>query len=59
MVDIFVVVLMVAVVEMGAIAQIEPEAGAMAFALVVTATMLASRSFDPRLIWDALEPADG
>ena len=59
MVDIFVVVLMVAMVEMGAIAQIEPEAGVMAFALVVTATMLASRSFDPRLIWDALEPADG
>ena len=59
MVDIFVVVLMVAMVEMGAFAQIEPEAGAMAFALVVTATMLASRSFDPRLIWDALEPADG
>jgi paraquat-inducible protein A len=57
MVDIFVVVLMVAMVEMGAIAQIEPEAGAMAFALVVTATMLASRSFDPRLIWDIAEPA--
>ena len=59
MVDLFVVVLMVAMVEMGAFAQIEPEAGAMAFALVVTATMLASRSFDPRLIWDAAEPADG
>jgi paraquat-inducible protein A len=58
MVDIFVVVLMVAMVEMGAVAQIEPEAGAMAFALVVTATMLASRSFDPRLIWDHAEPAD-
>jgi paraquat-inducible protein A len=59
MVDLFVVVLMVAMVEMGALAQIEPAAGAMAFALVVAATMLASRSFDPRLIWDIAEPADG
>jgi paraquat-inducible protein A len=59
MVDIFVVVLMVAMVEMGAVAQIEPEAGAMAFALVVTATMLAARSFDPRLIWDLAEPEGG
>ncbi len=55
MVDIFVVTLMVAVVSMGALATIEPGPAAMAFALVVIATMLASHSFDPRLIWDRLE----
>jgi len=55
MVDIFVVILMVAMVEMGSLASVEPGPGAMAFALVVASTMMASRSFDPRLIWDALE----
>lgn len=56
MVDIFVVTLMVAVVSMGALATIEPGPAAMAFALVVIATMLASHSFDPRLIWDEINP---
>jgi paraquat-inducible protein A len=56
MVDIFVVTLMVAVVSMGALATIEPGPAAMAFALVVVATMLASHSFDPRLIWDEAVP---
>lgn len=55
MVDIFVVTLMVALVEQGQIANVAPGAGALAFGLVVVATMLASHSFDPRLIWDALE----
>ena len=30
--------------------------GALAFAAVVIITMFAAMSFDPRLIWDALEP---
>ncbi len=55
MVDIFVVTLTVAVVSMGAIATIEPGPAAMAFALVVIATMLASHSFDPRLLWDEMK----
>jgi paraquat-inducible protein A len=55
MVDIFVVTLTVAVVSMGAVANIEPGPAAMAFALVVISTMLASHCFDPRLLWDELE----
>lgn len=55
MVDIFVVTLMVAVVSMGALATIEPGPAAMAFALVVVATMIASHSFDPRILWDEAE----
>ena len=55
MLDIFVVTLMVAVVSMGALASIEPGPAAMAFALVVIATMLASHCFDPRLLWDELD----
>ena len=55
MVDIFAVTLMVCVMEMDTLARVEPGPGAMAFALVVVTTMLSSRSFDPRLIWDAME----
>ena len=55
MLDIFVVTLMVAVVSMGALATIEPGPAAMSFALVVVATLLASHSFDPRLLWDEME----
>jgi len=36
-----------------------PRPGAMAFALMVVATILAVRCFDPRLVWDALESGHG
>jgi len=51
MLDVFVVVLLVGMVRFGALASVEPEAGLLAFGGVVMATMLASASFDPRLIW--------
>ncbi len=54
MVDIFVVTLMVALVELGSVATITPGPGSVAFALMVFSTMLAVQSFDPRLVWDAL-----
>lgn len=52
MVDIFVVTLMVALVKIGALADIEAAPGAVYFALVVVITMFAAMNFDPRLIWD-------
>ncbi len=51
MLDVFVVVLLVGMVHFGAFANIEPAAGLLAFGAVVVLTMLASASFDPRLIW--------
>jgi paraquat-inducible protein A len=51
MLDVFVVVLLVGMVRFGAFASVEPEAGLLAFGGVVVLTMLASASFDPRLIW--------
>lgn len=51
MLDVFVVVLLVGMVRFGVIAQVEPEAGLLAFGGVVVATMLASACFDARLIW--------
>lgn len=53
MLDVFVVVLLVGMVRFGALANVEPSAGLLAFGAVVVLTMLASSSFDPRLIWPA------
>jgi paraquat-inducible protein A len=55
MVDIFVVALLAALVQVGALATIEPGVGAIAFTSVVILTMFAAMSFDPRLIWDHQE----
>ncbi|WP_354673313.1 paraquat-inducible protein A [Cupriavidus alkaliphilus] len=56
MLDIFVVALLASLVRAGALATIIPGGGALAFGAVVVLTMLASLSFDPRLLWDSLEP---
>ncbi len=58
MLDIFVVALLVALVQFGSLATIEPAGGAIAFGLVVVLTMLASSSFDPRLLWDEPQAAE-
>lgn len=59
MVDIFVVAILVAVVQLGSVLSIHPGAAAVSFASVVVLTMLAAMSFDPRLIWDAAARARG
>lgn len=55
MLDMFVVSLTVALVQLGVVATVEPGIGASFFAAVVVLTMFAASSFDPRLIWDAME----
>jgi paraquat-inducible protein A len=57
MVDVFMISILVALVNLGAIASILPGPGAIAFASVVILTMIAAMTFDPRLIWDAQEKA--
>lgn len=59
MVDVFVVAVLAALVQMGNLASIYPGTGASAFAGVVVFTMLAARAFDPRLIWDHQERLHG
>jgi paraquat-inducible protein A len=56
MLDVYVVVLLAGVVRFGRLASVQPEPGLLAFAAVVVLTMMAARSFDPRLIWQ--EPDD-
>ena len=56
MLDIYVITILVALVQFGSVASIEAGPGAIAFGAVVVLTMFAALSFDPRLIWDAVEP---
>lgn len=53
MIDVFVVALLGAMVQMGALASIEPRMGIVAFSGVVFFTLFSMNHFDPRLIWDA------
>ena len=55
MVDIYVVTVLVALVQLGNLATISAGLGAVFFAAVVVITIFAAMSFDPRLIWDVTE----
>ncbi len=53
MLDIYVVTILVALVQVSTLASVHAGPGAVAFGAVVVLTMFAAASFDPRLIWDA------
>ncbi|RCU51653.1 paraquat-inducible membrane protein A [Corallincola luteus] len=55
MLDVFVIAILVALVNLGALATIEAGHGATAFCLAVVITIFAAESFDSRLIWDQEE----
>ena len=55
MLDVYVVAVIVALVQLQALATIVPGPGAIAFGAVVVLTMFSAMAFDPRLIWDPLE----
>jgi paraquat-inducible protein A len=55
MLDIYVITILVALVQFGSVATIDAGPGSIAFGAVVVLTMFAALSFDPRLIWDAVE----
>lgn len=52
MIDVFVVAILSALVQLDTIATINPGIAAVSFALSVIFTMLAAQAFDSRLIWD-------
>ncbi|MFT6676819.1 MAG: paraquat-inducible protein A [Sulfitobacter sp.] len=52
MIDIFVVAILSALVQLKALAAIHPGTAAMFFALSVIFTMLSAQAFDSRMIWD-------
>jgi len=55
MLDVYVVSILIALVQLGVLAEISAGPAVLYFALVVVTTMLAAESFDPRLIWDVVE----
>ena len=56
MIDVFVVAILTALVQLGFLASINPGSAAVFFALSVAFTMLSAQALDPRLIWDSAEP---
>jgi paraquat-inducible protein A len=52
-IDVFMLSILVALVQFGALSEVRAGFGALAFAAVVVVTMIASRAFDSRLMWDA------
>jgi paraquat-inducible protein A len=55
MIDVFVVAILSALVQLSIVASINPGPASLAFALSVVFTMLAARAFDSRMIWDSLD----
>ena len=55
MLDVYVVTILVALVQVQSLATIRPGVGVLAFAAVVVLSMLATMAFEPRLIWDAVD----
>jgi len=55
MVDVFVVALLAALIQLGTLTTIEPGPAGMAFASMVILTMFAAMALDPKLIWDQTE----
>ncbi len=58
MIDVFVVAILSALVQLNFVAAVNPGIAAVSFALSVAFTMLSAQSFDPKLIWDAYERDD-
>ena len=56
MTDIYVVTILVALVSLGNLATVKAGPGAIFFGAVVVITIFAAMSFDPRKIWDNMEP---
>ena len=55
MIDVFVVAVLSALVQLSSVVAFHPGPAAITFALSVVFTMLSARSFDSRLIWDSLD----
>ena len=59
MIDVFVVAVLTALIQLGAVMTIMPGIGIAAFGLSVVLTMLSASSLDPRLLWDPVQEESG
>ncbi len=55
MLEVFLLAIAVSMIEMGRVATVHPGRGVFSFTAVVALTLLATLSFDPRLLWDPPE----
>jgi paraquat-inducible protein A len=53
MLEVFLLAISVSMIEMGRVATVHPGRGVFSFTAVVALTLLATLSFDPRLLWDS------
>lgn len=58
MIDVFVVAILSALVQLNFVVTVNPGVAAVSFALSVAFTMLSAQNVDPRLLWDAYEADD-
>lgn len=58
MIDVFVVAILTALVQLNFVAAINPGIAAISFALSVAFTMISAQNFDPKTLWDAFEADD-
>jgi paraquat-inducible protein A len=58
MLDIFAVSILTALVQLKSLAEVTAGPGVLAFGAVCVLTILASHSFDPRLIWDPIDASN-
>ncbi|MCF6434319.1 PqiA/YebS family transporter subunit [Pseudoalteromonas sp. MMG022] len=56
MIDVFVVIILVSLVQLGTVLTVEPQIGIVFFAVMVLCQMMSVHSFDPRILWDRLNP---
>jgi paraquat-inducible protein A len=55
MLEVFLLAIALSMIEMGRVATVLPGRGVFSFTAVVALTLLATLSFDPRLLWDSPE----
>jgi paraquat-inducible protein A len=55
MLEVFLLAISISMIEMGRVATVHPGRGVFSFTAVVALTLLATLSFDPRLLWDSPE----
>ncbi|PID42002.1 MAG: paraquat-inducible protein [Proteobacteria bacterium] len=59
MVDVFVVMVLVTLVQLGNLMSITPGLGVVCFGAMVICQMISAHAFDPRLMWDTPKPIKG
>ncbi|WP_063356207.1 PqiA/YebS family transporter subunit [Pseudoalteromonas luteoviolacea] len=55
MIDVFVVILLVSLVQLGTVLSVEPQSGIVFFTAMVLCQIISVNHFDPRLLWDNLK----